>query len=141
MRGYRPKHFEIRELVTPEVYMTRGEAAWQLLDPRGLIALDALREKFGPCTVNNWHLSGSYSESGLRSATSETGARYSQHKYGRAFDCKFKDASPREVYDYLLARPDEFPEITVVEDIEATPTWTHIDVRNADWAGIKVVKP
>jgi hypothetical protein len=141
MRGYRPKHFDLRELVTPEIYMTRGQSAWELLDSRGLIVLDALREKFGPVTVNDWHLSGSYSESGLRSLTTQTGARYSQHKMGRAFDTKYKDVKPQEVYDYLLAHADEFPELTVVEDIAATPTWVHVDVRNADWKGVRIVKP
>jgi|SRR3990167_9620762 len=141
MRGFRPKHFELRELVTPEIYAARGEAAWELLDPRGLIVLEAVREKFGPCTVNNWHAGGAYKESGLRDAATGTGARYSQHKRGGAYDTKYRDASPREVFDYLLEHADEFPELTVIEDIEATPSWIHLDVRNASWTGIRVVKP
>lgn len=141
MRSYRPKHFDLRELVTPEIHAARGETAWQLLDPRALVALDKLREKFGPLTVNNWHIGGSYKESGLRSSFTATGAVWSQHKFGRAFDCKFKDTTPKAVFDYLLEHADEFPEITVVEDIAATPSWMHVDVRNASWDGIRVVKP
>lgn len=141
MRGYLPKHFDLRELVAPDVYAARGAAAWELLDPRLLVAADKIREKFGPVTVNNWHLGGSYLESGLRDPVTGMGARLSQHKAGRALDCKFKDAQLREVYAYLLAHPDEFAEITVVEDIEKTPSWLHIDVRAADWEGIRVVKP
>lgn len=141
MRGYRPKHFDLRELVPPDIYMSRGQAAWELLEPRLLVAVDALREKFGPVTVNNWHLGGNFIESGLRDVVTGTGARLSQHKRGAAVDCKFNDVKPREVFDYLLAHPDEFPEITVLEDIESTPTWVHVDVRAASWEGIRVVKP
>lgn len=141
MRDYRPKHFDLRELVPPDVYMTRGQAAWELLDPRGLVALDALREKFGPIRVNDWHLGGTYSQSGLRDPVTGVGARLSQHKAGRAFDCKFANTTPQAVYAYLLEHAAEFPGITTLEDINATPTWLHFDVRNADWAGIRVVKP
>lgn len=141
MRGYRPKHFDLRELVPPDVYMDRGPAAWELLDPRALIVLDALREKFGPCVVNDWHLGGGFKESGFRNPVTGTGARLSQHKFGRAFDCKFKNAKPREVFDHLLEHADEWPLLTVLEDVEHTWSWVHIDVRAADWQGIRVVKP
>lgn len=141
IRDYRPKHFDLRELVPPDVYAARGEAAWELLEPRGLVLLDALRDQFGPCTVNDWHRGGRFKESGLRDPVTGVGARLSQHKRGAAFDCKFKDASPRNVYDYLLANPDEFPELTVLEDIESTPTWVHVDVRPANWTGIRIVRP
>jgi hypothetical protein len=141
VRAYRPKHFDLRELVSPDVYMSRGEAAWELLEPRLLVAGDALREKFGPCTVNNWHLGGNYSQSGFRDPVTGVGARLSQHKRGAALDCKFANAKPRVVFDYVLAHPDEFPEITVLEDVKATPTWLHVDVRAASWEGIRVIRP
>jgi hypothetical protein len=141
MRGYRPKHFELRELVPPDIHAARGDAAWELLDPRALVLLDALRDTFGPCTVNDWHRGGRFKESGLRDVVTGTGARYSQHKYGRAFDCKFADATPGHVFDYLLERAIEFPELTVLEDVKATPSWLHFDVRAANWEGIRVVKP
>lgn len=141
MRSYRPKFFDLRELVPPDVYATRGQAAWELLDPRALVVLDGLRETFGPCTVNDWHLGGSYKQSGLRDPVTGTGARLSQHKAGRAFDCKFKDATPREVFDQLLEHTEEWPLLTVLEDVEHTPTWLHFDVRAASWEGIRVVRP
>lgn len=141
MRSYRTTYFDLRELVTPEIHTARGSAAWELLDPRALRVLDQLREKFGPTIVNNWHKGGAYRESGLRPSDTKTGARYSQHKTGRAFDCKFMDTTPQAVYAYVREHTGEFPEITVLEDIEFTPTWLHFDVRNADWPGIKVVRP
>lgn len=138
---YRPEHFVIEELVPPDVFQARGQGAWELLDPRILMSADAMRKRFGAIVVNNWHKGGAFEESGFRGSTTATGARYSQHKYGRALDCKPRDASPREVFEYILAHPDEFPYVTTLEDIEATPTWVHIDCRNNPSAGIRIVKP
>lgn len=141
MRGHTLRHFNLRELVTPEIWATRGERCADLLDPRALRVLDDLRDKFGPVTVNNWHSGGTYKESGLRDPFTSTGAMWSQHKFGRAFDCKFKGATPREVFDHLTAHAADWPEITVLEDVDKTPTWLHFDVRAASWEGIRVVQP
>lgn len=138
---YRPKHFALHELVGPAVFAERGERAWELLRPGALMALDALREKFGPITVNNWKSGGQYKESGLRDFGTSTGAKYSMHKYGGAFDCKFKDYTPKEVAAYILAHPQEFPTLTCIENPDSTPTWLHIDDRNHGQAGIWVVNP
>jgi hypothetical protein len=139
--GYRCKHFEIRELVSPAIHKARGDAAWELLNPAALRMLDALRDKFGPVTVNNWHTGGQYSESGLRDAGTSTGAAFSMHKFGGAFDCKFKDHTVQEVYQHIVARPQDFPEITTLENIQFTKTWLHFDVRNNDTPGIRIVNP
>lgn len=141
MRAYRPKHFELRELVSPDIYTARMDAAWELLDPRALMTLDALREQFGPCTVNDWHKGGRYKESGLRGAYSATGAVYSQHRYGRAFDCKFSKATPQEAHAYIVANPEQFPHLTTLEDIAATPSWLHFDCRLNRGDGLRIVKP
>jgi hypothetical protein len=139
--GYRCKYFKIQELVTPEIYKARGDAAWQLLQAPALRSLDLLREQFGVCTVNNWAAGGTYRESGLREFGTKTGAPYSQHKYGAAFDCKFRSATPQEIFAWVLEYSQAFPEITTVEDVAATPTWFHFDVRNHNRAGIWVVTP
>lgn len=141
MSGYRPKHFILQELVPPDIHVSRGEAAWELLDPRALITLDQLREEFGPTTVNNWHAGGSYSESGLRSFSSLTGAKLSQHRFGRANDCKFKLCTPREAYEYILKNSEKFQFLSTLEDIEETPSWLHFDVRNNSSPRIRIVKP
>jgi hypothetical protein len=138
---YRPKHFQLHELVPPDIFAARGTAAWELLDPRALMTLDSLREQFGPCVVNDWQSGGQYKESGLRSSQTATGAVYSQHKFGRAFDCKFKGASPDAVGAYVIAHPDQFPHLTTIEDTAATPTWFHFDVRLNSTPGIRIVKP
>jgi len=139
--NYRPINFVIQELVPPDVFADRGQAAWELLDGWALVTLQALRNRFGPITVNNWHLGGRFKESGLRSFTTTTGAVYSQHRFGRAFDCKFSNTTPRAVSAYILANAQEFPYLTTLEDVEYTPGWLHFDCRNNADTGIRVVKP
>lgn len=137
----RPKWFRLEELVYPEIFKARGEACWELLDSRALVTLDALRDKFGPTTVNNWHADGQYKESGLRSFDTTTGAKYSQHRFGRAFDCKFRHATPEEVQAYVLSHRDEFPLLTTIENAADTVTWLHFDCRlNAD-DSIRIIEP
>jgi hypothetical protein len=146
VRGYRgmthrPRWFVLQELVPPEIFEARGDAAWELLDPRVLITADAIRDQFGATIINNWHAGGPFKESGFRVADSTTGAKLSQHRYGRAVDVKCKNATPEEVHAYILANPDKFPEITTLEAIEATPTWVHVDCRNSVGSGIRIVRP
>lgn len=138
---YKPKHFGLQELVTPEIFQSSGERAWELLDPRMLMTSDQLREVFGYTTINDWHEGGQYHESGLRGFYSTTGAKLSQHRFGRANDHKFRLATPQEVYEYVLKHPEKFPFLTTVEDIASTPTWFHGDVRNNSTEGIRIVKP
>lgn len=145
---YRPKHFVIQELVPPEIYATRGEAAWELMDASLMKVLDALREKFGPVIVNTWHSAkmvkayGLYEESGLREWGTKTGGKFSQHKFGRSCDCKFRDVKILDVANYLIDHhAAEFPALTTIEDPEYTRTWLHIDTRNNPTSALRVVKP
>lgn len=135
------KNYIIQELVTPEIFASRGQRAWELIDARAAQMLQALRDRFGPCTVNNWHNGGSYKESGLRDPSTKIGATYSQHKYGRAFDCKFRSATPHEVFDEVRRNHGKFQFITTLEDVTYSPTWLHFDTRLHDKGGIWVVRP
>lgn len=141
MNGYRPINFVVQELVPPDVYAAMGERSWELLDSRALFTLQRLRDRLGPITVNDWLWGGHYKESGLRSFTSPTGAKYSQHRFGRAFDCKFRNVTPREACDYVLAHPVDFPYLTVIENPAATPTWFHFDCRSHTRQGVWIVNP
>jgi hypothetical protein len=138
---YRPNSFTLAELVPPDIYAALGDRAWELLDPMALMSLQSIRNKFGPIVVNNWRDGGAYKESGLRSATSATGAKFSQHRYGRAFDCKSTSVSPQEMCDFILKSRKDFPYITCIENPEATPTWLHFDTRNHQRDGIWIVNP
>lgn len=134
-------HFRIEELVSPEIFQARGEKAWELLRPDALAMLLEFRQKFGPITVNDWHAGGQYKESGLRNCGTATGAKWSLHKFGAAWDMKFRTATPREVFDYTLKHVSEFPSCRVLEDAADTPTWLHADTRNHGRFGIVVIKP
>jgi hypothetical protein len=139
--NFRPRWFDLDELVPPEIFEALGVRAWELLDPRALETLDAIRDTFGATTVNDWRDGGQFKESGLRSFESTTGARLSQHRFGRADDVKCKNATPAEVHAYILANPAKFPHITTLEALEATPTWVHFDTRLNATPGIRIVRP
>lgn len=138
---YTARHFRIEELVSPEVFEQRGERAWELLDTYLIVTLDQMRDEFGPLTVNDWLWGGSFKYSGLRPLTGGVGAAFSQHRFGRAADAKPKDVTPQETHAHILAKPERFPHLRVLEAIEATPTWVHADVRNHQRPGIWIVNP
>jgi len=137
----KPRWFRLEELVPRSIFEARGDAAWELLDARALATLDELRDRFGPIVVNDWHAGGRFDESGLRGPYSRTGASFSQHRFGRAFDCKFKDVTPSDVHAYVRAHAAEFPHLTTLEQLEATPSWVHFDVRANAGPGLRIVKP
>lgn len=124
---YKCKHFTIKELVSKDLYLDRGERAWALLDERALIMLDRLRGKFGTMIVNDWAFGGKNEYRGFREPSCLVGAQYSQHRFGRAFDCSFSHISADEVREYILSHPEEFEYIKAVE---MNVNWLHFDVRN-----------
>lgn len=107
-------------------------------DERALSMLQKLRDKFGPCTVNNWLWGGANHLRGYRPLDCPIGAKRSQHKLGKAFDCSFENYTAQQVRDYVLAHPEEFPYITA---IEGDVSWFHFDVRTPTWYGIQVFYP
>jgi hypothetical protein len=125
------KHFKIFELVPKSLYNGFEEyKLWWLFDDRALWTLDALRDQYGKMIVNDWYFGGIYQERGFRLGGSLTGALMSQHKYGRAFDCKFLDAPVGVVrQDCIEGKYDCFDRITA---IELGVSWFHFDLRNSD---------
>jgi hypothetical protein len=136
---YRPKFFDLQELVGPEIFKFRGGSAWELLDAGALLTLDRLRQRFGPITVNNWNVGGKFTESGYREWDTKTGAKFSMHKFGKAFDCKFAKVTVREAADFIIANHAEYPHLTTIEDPDATKTWLHIDCRNNPEQKLRIV--
>ena len=136
------KYFEDFELVGPEFIKTNLPVKW-FIDKELLSVLDALREEFGPITINNWKSGGQYKESGLRMPNTGTGASFSQHKFGKAADLKFKNHTVQDVYKAILANEAKWVAkgLTTLENITATPSWLHIDVRNTGSDKILIVNP
>jgi hypothetical protein len=150
------KHFTIHELVDPWFLDPKGgvftEAeCWAMLNPLALTALDALRDRFGPILVNG----RGYTESGLRRRDTATGAKYSQHKEGAAFDCKFlaDGITPRKVFNVIVGEHEWAYSIGIrrVEDIQFTGRtsppyfgWLHFDCKDTGPNNVNkivIVKP
>ncbi|MFV0420610.1 hypothetical protein [Oleidesulfovibrio sp.] len=141
-----PKHFGIEELMPPE--MVKAEASPVILfarfDPAALWTLDELRKHYGPCTVNNWQWGGNFTLSGYRPEGCGIGAKHSCHKDGRAFDCKFCNVTPAEIWADMQRNPqaERFLYIRRIEAFDGM-SWFHFDTGNHDkWReGIKVICP
>lgn len=124
------KYFVIQEFVSPEIYKLRGEKSIELVDSRIIKVANGLREYFKvPITINNWHEGGQYKESGLRDFSTTTGAKFSQHKFGRAIDCKFQGLDPKDIRKTILNNQKYFLELGLTCIEADTPTWVHIDCR------------
>ena len=124
---YLPRHFQAYELVPPEIFASRKDKSFELIDERVLITLDTLRATFGPCTINDWYWGGEFEQSGLRTADAPQFSPTSQHTFGRAMDCKFKEHPAAEIRDQVIQNRLLFPYITFMED---DVDWFHFDVRN-----------
>lgn len=138
------KNFILQEFIYPEIYQQWGDRAIWFIDYRIVNIMQYLRTKIGKSiTVNNWHVSGSYKESGLRAFDTPTGGKLSQHKFGRAVDLKVEGLFPFEVLEFIQKRYRDFSALglTAVEDTAYTPMWLHLDCRNWNDTILHIVKP
>jgi uncharacterized protein YcbK (DUF882 family) len=132
---YKCKHFVIKELVNPTLLRQIGEqTAWILFDERLLRMADAIREKFGACTVN----ASGLVDCGLRDPQSTTGAKYSMHKIGRALDlhirsieleCAGDKAAKVKAYNRVREQLMLLPAFDGL-NFENNISWLHIDTGN-----------
>jgi len=127
---YTPKHFQWYEFM-PKPRNKAEELEFikywlVIMDSRLLMHADEVREFYGkPVTVNNWHSGGQFQFRGWRPPYDTTGAKYSQHRYGRAMDFDVKGISVAQVI--TDARAGKF---SLLKAIETGITWNHHDVRN-----------
>ncbi len=129
---YQPQYFQPYELVPPDIFASRKDKCFELIDERVLITLDTLRNTFGLCTINDWYWGGHFEQSGLRTPDAPEFSPTSQHTFGRAMDCKFKEVSADLVRQQVIEHKALYPYITFLEvDVE----WFHFDVRN----GVRLV--
>ena len=134
---YKCKYFKIKELVNPELLKKVGEdVAWLMFDDRLLKMADAIREKYGACTVN----ASGLVDCGLRDPNCTTGAKNSMHKIGRALDLHIRSIELKHVGDrvgkikaYNLVREQLMllPQFDVLK-FERNISWLHIDTGNRD---------
>lgn len=120
-----------REFVSPIVFnacRVAGIDAITLFDDRVISAFKRLKIKYPDIYVNNWHAGGNLKQCGFRDDI-KTGAKYSQHRYGRGLDIHATKSQLIEIYRDIVRNRHQWPEITCVEDIRDTNGWIHIDCR------------
>ena len=127
MTYYQPKHFKIQELVPPSTYKELGGQALLVMDYYLLKTIDSIREWFDqPVIINNWLWGGSRKYSGFRPCGCNVGAKYSQHRYGRACDLLVRGMSAEDVRRQIIANSTHFIHVSCVE---GGVEWVHIDCR------------
>jgi len=107
---YIPDYFELEELMPKDSFKkyhpVYGASLWFIFDIRFLITLDRLRERFGKTFMNNWKTKKESQTAdnyrGWRPFDCPIGAKLSQHKFGRAGDPYFQNATADEVREDLI---------------------------------------
>lgn len=138
------QNFTLQEFVPEIVHKQFGDKAIQFVDPKIIQVVETLRQFIGkPVTVNNWNSGGQYQESGFRHPYTDTGAKLSQHKFGRAADVKVEGMTSKQVYDFVIVNKLKLMAagLTTVENIAATPSWVHLDVRPSLVKDLQIVNP
>ncbi|MGL4935000.1 MAG: hypothetical protein ACRC51_05950 [Cetobacterium sp.] len=145
---YKCKYFKLQELVCPDIYKQYGDSAWEFFDQNFLKDLDGIRELFNTAIIiNNWHIGGSYKESGLRCAlcnevkkhTLKGKVNMSAHKMNGA-DLKLKGIEIKKAVETIVNNAHRFKTIKRIENPDYTPTWLHVDTRGHH-EGIKIFNP
>jgi hypothetical protein len=136
------KNFYLDELVPLVIYRKYGKHSYMFIDERLPGLLQFTREFFdSPIILNTWWNFGSRGRtwSGYRTPNPKqngihVGAKYSQHKTGRAADLVFpvltkKGMSYEDIRNVIRANHVEFMKhgLTTIE--RSTPTWLHMDMR------------
>ena len=138
-------NFYLDEFICPGIYSTHGKRSVIFMDMRIVTGLQYIREQHGkPIKVNNWWDGGSLDERGLREFKTITGAKYSQHKFGRAVDSNATGLTTKEYFDLVMSHEKYLVDnqlITTIENIASTPTWLHCDCRYTGLDHILIVNP
>jgi hypothetical protein len=99
------------------------------IDGRMPVIFQFLRDKFGRIDINTYKFGGASKYRGYRPPDCKVGAKYSQHRFGRALDLCFVDVTCTEVYDWILKNQEEMYKLGLrrMENAYKTKTWLHID--------------
>lgn len=127
---YKPKYFKIQELVCPHIYESHRSKAWNFFKKDFLQDLDELREFLGcPIFINDWHLGGEYSRSGLRCpiCAKKNTFSTSAHDFGRAVDIRTGAHFSGQLAEKITNNQKLFKSFKRIENTLFTPNWCHID--------------
>jgi len=136
------KNFDLREFIDPDTWAIFGASCIWFIDPRLISVVQRIREIVNePVIINNWNSGGQYKLSGFRPPSCTIGAKYSQHRYGRAADLKVKSLEPSQVIQIIRDNWDELNALglSTAEDTSLTASWTHIDIRTTNSPDLLIV--
>lgn len=136
-------NFIIQEFITKDIHELKYPSTW-FIDDRIIKIAQFMRDRFNSSMfINTWHTGSKkqYNYRGYRSFDCEVGANYSQHKFGRAFDHNFIEYSPIEIYKDIIENEQLYYDqgVRAIENIDLTPTWIHIDIRETKQDKILIV--
>lgn len=136
------ENFYLDEVMHPEVYKKFGAKSRWFIDQRLVDIVQYIRTKTGkPITINTWFDGGRFKERGLRNPNTSTGAKYSQHKFGKALDFIVSGMSADEVREKILGEWKADLMGLGLTAIEAGVSWVHIDIRNTGENDIMIFYP
>lgn len=125
------ENFYLDEFIHPNLYKKFGKKSRWFIDQRIIDIVQYIRTATGkPITVNTWATGGNFKERGIRDPKTTTGAKYSQHKFGKAVDFTVSGMSADEVRKKILGEwKDDLMELGLTS-IEMGVSWVHCDIRN-----------
>lgn len=154
---YKPRHFNIQELVCPHVFDTFGSRAWSFFDERLLMTMDFLRDQWNsPIYVNNYDIPEDvrtklglelFDERGCRciqcdlvKKAAKAGKVYcSAHIRFQACDFNVNNMPSGKVSLWLVSNYILLPFPIRVE--KGTVGWTHIDTSNTGTNKVELFNP
>lgn len=129
------EHFDIRELVCPDVFKAFGERAWQFFDLQFLQMLLITRTEINTegMICNNWANGGPFSQRGLRcnicheckDKTLKGQLYMTAHANGAALDYDVPGLTAEQVRKRIIANADKFP---FKIRLEGKVNWVHQDI-------------
>ena len=125
-------NFYYHELFSKGMYQKYSTSLLlKLIDFRIVNILETIRSDFNsPILVNNWFWKGSLKYRGFRPMSTDIGAKFSQHKFGRAVDFNVKNLSDDAVREFILRNEKKYYDLGLsrIENGKFTTSWIHIDL-------------
>ena len=145
---YKCKHFDVRELVSPQVYNKYGaDFCWKFFDEDFLRDLDTIREYHGSITINNWLYGGKNTQCGFRCnldpmVKGKKSIYCSAHCMGKAADLHSSNIKKLYLDVDLLFKQGKLKAIKRIESSESTKYgWCHVDTfQISDTSKLEVFK-
>jgi len=126
--------FELKELVSEQVYKRYGKQAWDFFDPRLIKTIDFLKSHYDwTITINDWSWGGSLQQRGFRAnldplvknKTDQNKLYCSAHGRGQGVDFNVKGLSAEKIRQILIEDHNLLPYNVRIED---GVSWVHLDV-------------